>query len=183
MSDKLLNSDTTNGSVSSLFSEEDVATLISLWEQNVSVKDIANALSRRYTNVRNKIRDLQLKGLIKIRPIGNKVSEDFIQGLSGEYQLPIHIVAHLCTLFRGGQQRVMAGARQACEAWVSQSGNCYYLRERIKLTPDDELSGVVVLYNGDELILVSKAVSQTRSSLTHHTFVSMCKVVSENFAT
>ena len=165
------------------FTEQDVARLIQLWNANLSAKDIALEMGRSFHNIRNKIKSLQKKGEIAPRSNSNKVDDTFVEITAAAHQLPIEIVRHFTTLFTGGQERVIAGTQQCCEAYTRQNGYCYYLTDRVKLTMDVSPSGVVPTqgHNG-ELILVCHAIANTRKTMSHDGFINLCKAIATTFA-
>lgn len=165
------------------FSDKDIETLISLWNDNLTVKEIAIAMERPFNNVRNKIKALQDKGAITPRAKSNELDRDSVAQLAGAYQLPIDTVAYLAGLFSGGATRILANLQQACEAYINQNGYCYYLHGRVKLTMDDSPSGAFAMHGPEgTMILVCNAVANTRKTMTHEGFVGLCKLVAQRFA-
>lgn len=170
-------------SESGVYSDEDIARIIALWEEGIAVKDIALELGRKLESVRNKVRSLQKKGLIEIRNNVMGLPEHFVEHTAGAYGLPIEWVEHFKTLFVGGQEKLIAGINGCCEAWIAQNGRCLYLSDRIVLTPDSEPSGAVAMYDDTgRVVLVCKAIAHTRNTLSHNVFISVCRQIAENFA-
>lgn len=165
-----------------LFSESDTATLVEMWNAQHTVREIATAMGREFNNVRNKVAYLQKRGVIAPRANGNRLPEEFIEQTAGQYNLPIDLVAYFASLFGKGAQRIMAGTQEACEAWVAQGGECYYLRGRVRLTADESPSGVVPMYLSDgRMFLMCRAVASVRQSMSHGGFVSMCRHIAKVF--
>nr|DAE86782.1 MAG TPA: Interferon-inducible and double-stranded-dependent eIF-2kinase dna binding protein, helix [Caudoviricetes sp.] len=168
--------------MSNKFTEQDVAQLVQLWNANLTARDIAAQMERPFHNIRNKIKSLQRQGVISPRSKTNVVDDTFISITAGTYQLPIELVEYFTTLFSGGQERVIAGTQQCCEAYQAQGGYCYYLRGQVKLTTDNSPSGVVPMQGpGGGLILVCNAIAGTRKTMSHEGFIALCKVIAQNF--
>lgn len=165
-----------------VFSEEDMANIISLWNENRTVKDIAQFIDRPFVSVRNKVASMQKKGLIAPRSQSNKLPEQFVEQTAGVHQLPTDLVAHFATLFSGGADRIIEGVNKACETYREQNGSCFYLKNLVRLTQDSSPSGVVPMYmEGGELILVCRSVAVLRSTMGHKSFVNMCKYIAKQF--
>lgn len=165
-----------------VFSEEDVTHLINLWNECIPVKDIALDMGRPFNNIRNKIKDLQKKGLIKPRDTSNSIPDEVIETYAGMYSIPLDTVNSMVTLFSGDKDLVIANLHAACEAYSKQNGFCYYLKDMVKLTFIGEPSDAVPARGADgELVLISKAVAHTRNTMSHSTFVNMCKYIASKF--
>lgn len=165
-----------------VFSDEDIANIISLWNENRTVKDIAQFIDRPFVSVRNKIAAMQKKGLIAPRSQSNKLPEQFVEQTAGVHQLPTDLVQYFTTLFSGGADRIIEGVNKACEAYRHQNGSCFYLKNLVRLTQDNSPSGVVPMYmEGGELILVCRSVAVLRSTMGHKSFVNMCKYIAKQF--
>lgn len=165
------------------FTDQDIETLISLWNDNLTVKEIAIAMERPFNNVRNKVKALQDKGVIASRAKSNELDSDSVAQLAGAYQLPVDVVEYLASLFSGGATRILANLQQACDAYIKQNGYCYYLHGRVKLTMDDSPSGAFAMHGPEgTMILVCNAVANTRKTMTHEGFVGLCKLVAQRFA-
>lgn len=164
------------------FTEEDIQTLQQLWSDNLTAKEIAMQMERPYLNVRNKIRDLQKKGALKKREKSNAMPDMFVETTAGVYGLPVDLVQHFTTLFSGGQDRVISGVNQCCMAYLDQNGYCYYLKDRVKLTPDESPSGLTPLQGANgELVLTCRAIAHTRSTMSHNAFINLCKAIASEF--
>lgn len=182
MAEKKLGADEAQTKRAESYTEADVEAIVSFWHEGLTAKDIAIALDRKYVSVRNKIRQLQKKGVIKTRTNSNTLPDGFVEHTAAAFGLPVELVSHFCTLFSGGQDRIIAGVSDCCIAWAEQQGKCYYLGDHVRLTMDDSPSGVVVMYGqNNRPVLVCKAISHTRNTMGHDTFVSMCRVVAERF--
>lgn len=163
------------------FSEDDIAILIELWEQGQTVKAIATYMERSYNNVRNKVASLQKKGVLRSRD--TKLPDNFIQITAGTFSLPIDVVQYLSSQVRGNADQVISGTHMLCAAYAQQKGECFYLKGRVKLTMDNTPSGVEVVDLDGQPVLVCKAVAGMRMSLSHNTFINICKFIADNVET
>ena len=157
------------------YTPEEEAELIAYWNDHATVREIANQMNRSFNNVRNKVAQLQKKGIIRARDAKSKLPDQFVEMTAGVYQLPIDTVAHFITLFSGSADKVIAQVNRACQAYVEQGGWCYYLRDKIKLTMDGSPSGVVVSEVDGNMVLICRAVAGMRMSMSHNAFVGVCK--------
>lgn len=164
------------------FSRDDEAILINLWTDGATVKDIALAMGRTHTNIRNKVKALQDKGLIQPRERSNKVSEKQVQHLAGAFGIEPAWVEYFIKHFSGGADKIIAGVTECCMALTDQQGYCYYLSDRVKLSFDDSPSAAVPMYgHQNRVILVCKAIAHTRNTMSHEGFVNVCKYIAEKF--
>nr|DAR25200.1 MAG TPA: MarR family [Caudoviricetes sp.] len=164
------------------FTPAAVEQLIEMWNQNFTAKDIALAMDRPFHNIRNKIKALQKAGKIAPRSNSNNIDTTFIEITAGAYGLPVDTVAYFTTLFTGGKERIIASTQQCCEAYVAQKGYCYYLSPQVKLTMDDSPSGIVPMQGHENnLILTCKAIANTRKTMSHASFINLCKAIAKNF--
>lgn len=167
---------------SNRYTDEAIASLVAYWNADYTVREIAERMGRTYNSVRNKVASLQKRGLISPRDNRNTLPVGFIEQTAGEYNLPIETVAFFVGLFGKGARHIVAGVKDACEAWVAQNGECYYLRGRVRLSRDTSPSGIVPMYLADgQLILVCRAVASVRKTMSHGGFVSMCKHIANAF--
>lgn len=166
----------------SIFSEEDVQQLIALWEADTTVRDIALAMGRPYNNIRNKVAQLQKKGLILPRDSRNQLPDNYIETTAGAYGVPIETVRAFTKMFSNGARKIMDGTEDALKAYQNQSGECFYLKGMVKLTFDETPSGAVPMYTRDgSMILVCKAVAGMRMSMSHEAFIGVCKHIANGF--
>lgn len=166
----------------SIFSKADIQQLIDLWEANTTVRDIALAMGRPYNNIRNKVAQLQKKGVIMPRDSRNQLPDNYIETTAGAYGVPIEVVRAFTKMFSNGTRKIMDGTEDALKAYQNQSGECFYLKGMVKLTFDETPSGVVPMYTRDgSMILVCKAVSGMRMSMSHEAFIGVCKHIANRF--
>ena len=165
-----------------IFSKADIQQLIDLWEANTTVRDIALAMGRPYNNIRNKVAQLQKNGVIMPRDSHNQLPDNYIETTAGTYGVPLEVVRAFTKMFSNGAHKIMDGTEDALKAYQNQSGECFYLKGMVKLTFDETPSGVVPMYTRDgSLILVCKAVSGMRMSMSHEAFISVCKHIANRF--
>ena len=165
-----------------IFSKADIQQLIDLWEANTTVRDIALAMGRPYNNIRNKVAQLQKKGVIMPRDSRNQLPDNYIETTAGTYGVPIEVVRAFTKMFSNGAHKIMDGTEDALKAYQNQSGECFYLKGMVKLTFDETPSGVVPMYTRDgSMILVCKAVSGMRMSMSHEAFIGVCKHIANRF--
>lgn len=166
----------------SIFSKADIQQLIDLWEADTTVRDIALAMGRPYNNIRNKVAQLQKKGVIMPRDSRNQLPDNYIETTAGTYGVPIEVVRAFTKMFSNGAHKIMDGTEDALKAYQNQSGECFYLKGMVKLTFDETPSGVVPMYTRDgSMILVCKAVSGMRMSMSHEAFIGVCKHIANRF--
>lgn len=166
----------------SIFSKADIQQLIDLWEANTIVRDIALAMGRPYNNIRNKVAQLQKNGVIMSRDSRNQLPDNYIETTAGAYGVPIEVVRAFTKMFSNGARKIMDGTEDALKAYQNQSGECFYLKGMVKLTFDETPSGVVPMYTRDgSMILVCKAVSGMRMSMSHEAFIGVCKHIVNRF--
>ncbi len=164
------------------FTSADEAQLIALWNDNLTVKEIALAMERPYNNIRNKVAALQKKGKIDVRSTKIELPANFVEVTAGAHGLPVELVSFMATLFGGTTDNIISGLELACTAYTNQQGQCYYLKDRIKLSPDNSLTGITLSTGeNNEMVLISKAVAMTRNKMSHNTFVALCKDIAHNF--
>lgn len=156
------------------FSKDEEQQLIAYWNDLATVREIANQLNRPFNSVRNKVAQMQKKGLIRARDPKSKLPDNYIETTAGAYELPVDVVAYFVSRFGGTADKVMAQTVSACEAYVQQDGWCYYLQKKIKLTMDDSPSGVTFADVNGAMVLICKAVAGMRMSMSHKTFVDVC---------
>ena len=165
-----------------IFSKADIQQLIDLWEANTTVRDIALAMGRPYNNIRNKVAQLQKKGVIMPRDSRNQLPDNYIETTAGTYGVPLEVVRAFTKMFSNGAHKIMDGTEDALKAYQNQSGECFYLKGMVKLTFDETPSGVVPMYTRDgSMILVCKAVSGMRMSMSHEAFIGVCKHIANRF--
>lgn len=165
-----------------IFSKDDIQQLIDLWEANTTVRDIALAMGRPYNNIRNKVAQLQKNGVIMPRDSRNQLPDNYIETTAGTYGVPIEVVRAFTKMFSNGAHKIMDGTEDALKAYQNQSGECFYLKGMVKLTFDETPSGVVPMYTRDgSMILVCKAVSGMRMSMSHEAFIGVCKHIANRF--
>jgi len=165
-----------------IFSKADIQQLIDLWEANTTVRDIALAMGRPYNNIRNKVAQLQKNGVIMPRDSRNQLPDNYIETTAGTYGVPIEVVRAFTKMFSNGAHKIMDGTEDALKAYQNQSGECFYLKGMVKLTFDETPSGVVPMYTRDgSMILVCKAVSGMRMSMSHEAFIGVCKHIANRF--
>ena len=165
-----------------IFSKADIQQLIDLWEADTTVRDIALAMGRPYNNIRNKVAQLQKKGVIMPRDSRNQLPDNYIETTAGTYGVPIEVVRAFTKMFSNGAHKIMDGTEDALKAYQNQSGECFYLKGMVKLTFDETPSGVVPMYTRDgSMILVCKAVSGMRMSMSHEAFIGVCKHIANRF--
>lgn len=166
----------------SIFSKADIQQLIDLWEANTTVRDIALAMGRPYNNIRNKVAQLQKNGVIMPRDSRNQLPDNYIETTAGAYGVPLEVVRAFTKMFSNGAHKIMDGTEDALKAYQNQSGECFYLKGMVKLTFDETPSGVVPMYTRDgSMILVCKAVSGMRMSMSHEAFIGVCKHIANRF--
>ena len=166
----------------SIFSKADIQQLIDLWEADTTVRDIALAMGRPYNNIRNKVAQLQKNGVIMPRDSRNQLPDNYIETTAGTYGVPIEVVRAFTKMFSNGAHKIMDGTEDALKAYQNQSGECFYLKGMVKLTFDETPSGVVPMYTRDgSMILVCKAVSGMRMSMSHEAFIGVCKHIANRF--
>ena len=165
-----------------IFSKADIQQLIDLWEADTTVRDIALAMGRPYNNIRNKVAQLQKNGVIMPRDSRNQLPDNYIETTAGTYGVPIEVVRAFTKMFSNGAHKIMDGTEDALKAYQNQSGECFYLKGMVKLTFDETPSGVVPMYTRDgSMILVCKAVSGMRMSMSHEAFIGVCKHIANRF--
>ena len=165
-----------------IFSKADIQQLIDLWEANTTVRDIALAMGRPYNNIRNKVAQLQKNGVIMPRDSRNQLPDNYIETTAGAYGVPLEVVRAFTKMFSNGAHKIMDGTEDALKAYQNQSGECFYLKGMVKLTFDETPSGVVPMYTRDgSMILVCKAVSGMRMSMSHEAFIGVCKHIANRF--
>ena len=165
-----------------IFSKADIQQLIDLWEADTTVRDIALAMGRPYNNIRNKVAQLQKKGVIMPRDSRNQLPDNYIETTAGTYGVPLEVVRAFTKMFSNGAHKIMDGTEDALKAYQNQSGECFYLKGMVKLTFDETPSGVVPMYTRDgSMILVCKAVSGMRMSMSHEAFIGVCKHIANRF--
>ena len=165
-----------------IFSKADIQQLIDLWEANTTVRDIALAMGRPYNNIRNKVAQLQKNGVIMPRDSRNQLPDNYIETTAGTYGVPLEVVRAFTKMFSNGARKIMDGTEDALKAYQNQSGECFYLKGMVKLTFDETPSGVVPMYTRDgSMILVCKAVSGMRMSMSHEAFIGVCKHIANRF--
>lgn len=165
-----------------IFSKADIQQLIDLWEANTTVRDIALAMGRPYNNIRNKVAQLQKNGVIMPRDSRNQLPDNYIETTAGTYGVPLEVVRAFTKMFSNGAHKIMDGTEDALKAYQNQSGECFYLKGMVKLTFDETPSGVVPMYTRDgSMILVCKAVSGMRMSMSHEAFIGVCKHIANRF--
>ena len=165
-----------------IFSKADIQQLIDLWEANTTVRDIALAMGRLYNNIRNKVAQLQKNGVIMPRDSRNQLPDNYIETTAGTYGVPLEVVRAFTKMFSNGAHKIMDGTEDALKAYQNQSGECFYLKGMVKLTFDETPSGVVPMYTRDgSMILVCKAVSGMRMSMSHEAFIGVCKHIANRF--
>ena len=165
-----------------IFSKADIQRLIDLWEADTTVRDIALAMGRPYNNIRNKVAQLQKNGVIMPRDSRNQLPDNYIETTAGTYGVPIEVVRAFTKMFSNGAHKIMDGTEDALKAYQNQSGECFYLKGMVKLTFDETPSGVVPMYTRDgSMILVCKAVSGMRMSMSHEAFIGVCKHIANRF--
>lgn len=166
----------------SIFSKADIQQLIDLWEADTTVRDIALAMGRPYNNIRNKVAQLQKKGVIMPRDSRNQLPDNYIETTAGAYGVPIEVVRAFTKMFSNGARKIIDGTEDALKAYQNQSGECFYLKGMVKLTFDETPSGAVPMYTRDgSMILVCKAVSGMRMSMSHEAFIGVCKHIANRF--
>ena len=166
----------------SIFSKADIQQLIDLWEADTTVRDIALAMGRPYNNIRNKVAQLQKNGVIMPRDSRNQLPDNYIETTAGAYGVPLEVVRAFTKMFSNGAHKIMDGTEDALKAYQNQSGECFYLKGMVKLTFDETPSGVVPMYTRDgSMILVCKAVSGMRMSMSHEAFIGVCKHIANRF--
>ena len=166
----------------SIFSKADIQQLIDLWEADTTARDIALAMGRPYNNIRNKVAQLQKKRVILPRDSRNQLPDNYIETTAGAYGVPIEVVRAFTKMFSNGARKIMDGTEDALKAYQNQSGECFYLKGMVKLTFDETPSGVVPMYTRDgSMILVCKAVSGMRMSMSHEAFIGVCKHIANRF--
>lgn len=163
------------------YSDDELDRLVHLWKLGRPSKEIAQQLNRAHTSVRNKVKALQKKGVIAPRERANKLPDGFVEHLAGAYKLSVDTVQYFTTLFGGGQGNIVQGTTSSCIAWSAQGGKCFYLGERVPLSLDSSPSGVEPVLNNGEMVLVCRAVAAIRRSVSHDSFVGMCKLIAERF--
>lgn len=165
-----------------IFSKADIQQLIDLWEADTTVRDIALAMGRPYNNIRNKVAQLQKNGVIMPRDSRNQLPDNYIETTAGTYGVPLEVVRAFTKMFSNGAHKIMDGTEDALKAYQNQSGECFYLKGMVKLTFDETPSGVVPMYTRDgSMILVCKAVSGMRMSMSHEAFIGVCKHIANRF--
>ena len=165
-----------------IFSKADIQQLIDLWEADTTVRDIALAMGRPYNNIRNKVAQLQKNGVIMPRDSRNQLPDNYIETTAGAYGVPLEVVRAFTKMFSNGARKIMDGTEDALKAYQNQSGECFYLKGMVKLTFDETPSGVVPMYTRDgSMILVCKAVSGMRMSMSHEAFIGVCKHIANRF--
>ena len=165
-----------------IFSKADIQQLIDLWEADTTVRDIALAMGRPYNNIRNKVAQLQKNGVIMPRDSRNQLPDNYIETTAGAYGVPLEVVRAFTKMFSNGAHKIMDGTEDALKAYQNQSGECFYLKGMVKLTFDETPSGVVPMYTRDgSMILVCKAVSGMRMSMSHEAFIGVCKHIANRF--
>lgn len=166
-----------------IFTDEDTAQLMDYWNGGLTAREIAVAMDRPYNNIRNKIKQLQQKELIAPRDNKIQLPDNFIEITAGVHNLPVDIVEHFRHLFGGTTDKIVTGVEQACVAYTAQQGKCFYLGDMSVLTPDNSPSGIMVSTGPQgELVLVCRAISSLKNSLSHATFVAVCKKVANAFS-
>lgn len=166
----------------SIFSKADIQQLIDLWEADTTVRDIALAMGRQYNNIRNKVAQLQKNGVIMPRDSRNQLPDNYIETTAGAYGVPIEVVRAFTKMFSNGARKIIDGTEDALKAYQNQSGECFYLKGMVKLTFDETPSGAVPMYTRDgSMILVCKAVSGMRMSMSHEAFIGVCKHIANRF--
>lgn len=166
----------------SIFSKADIQQLIDLWEADTTVRDIALAMGRPYNNIRNKVAQLQKNGVIMPRDSRNQLPDNYIETTAGAYGVPIEVVRAFTKMFSNGARKIIDGTEDALKAYQNQSGECFYLKGMVKLTFDETPSGAVPMYTRDgSMILVCKAVSGMRMSMSHEAFIGVCKHIANRF--
>lgn len=165
-----------------IFSKADIQQLIDLWEADTTVRDIALAMGRPYNNIRNKVAQLQKNGVIMPRDSRNQLPDNYIETTAGAYGVPIEVVRAFTKMFSNGARKIIDGTEDALKAYQNQSGECFYLKGMVKLTFDETPSGAVPMYTRDgSMILVCKAVSGMRMSMSHEAFIGVCKHIANRF--
>lgn len=189
------------------YRQEDVAQLISLWNSGATTTDIATALQRGVTSIRNKIRALQKSGVLGIRardtsttipaatehapPTAPAVAHihdytTLITLTQGAYDLPDGYVEYFMgEIIRMMGEEVLANRElfsdmvtECCTAWYTQSAECYYLGQACSMTIAPSPTQAVLMTGADgELVFVSRAIARMRGTLAHSTFVRICGVV------
>lgn len=162
------------------FTKEDVTTLIALWSRGHTVREIAERMGRSYNNVRNKVAALQKKGEIKPRDPKNKLPDGYIQGTAARFMIPVDVVQYLSSFFGGSAADMMKNIDEAAARYKAQKGQCAYLGERVTMTMDTTPSGLVVI-PGEPMMLCSRAVAGMRMSMSHESFVGVCRAIALRF--
>lgn len=166
------------------FTEDDTARLVELYNSGATFRDIALTMGRPFLNIRNKVHALQRKGVLAKRTHTHNLPENYIEHTAGANGLPISVVEWFAKQFSGPQGKRIAGIQGCCIAWERQNGKCYYLKDKISLVAEDTPNGAVPMYGANgEIILVCKAISHTRNTMSHGAFVKLCHWVSQNFDT
>ena len=139
-------------------------------------------MGRPYNNIRNKVAQLQKNGVIMPRDSRNQLPDNYIETTAGAYGVPLKVVRAFTKMFSNGAHKIMDGTEDALKAYQNQSGECFYLKGMVKLTFDETPSGVVPMYTRDgSMILVCKAVSGMRMSMSHEAFIGVCKHIANRF--
>lgn len=162
------------------FTKGDVTTLIALWSRGHTVREIAERMGRSYNNVRNKVAALQKKGEIKPRDPKNKLPDGYIQGTAARFMIPVDVVQYLSSFFGGSAADMMKNIDEAAARYKAQKGQCAYLGERVTMTMDTTPSGLVVI-PGEPMMLCCRAVAGMRMSMSHESFVGVCRAIALRF--
>lgn len=162
------------------FTKEDVTTLIALWNRGHTVREIADRMWRSYNNVRNKVAALQKKGEIRPRDVKNKLPSGYIEGTAARFMIPVDVVQYLSSFFGGSAADIMRNVDEAAARYKAQKGQCAYLGERVTMTMDNTPSGLVVI-PGEPMMLCCRAVAGMRMSMSHESFVGVCRAVALRF--
>lgn len=144
------------------------------------MREIADKMGRSYNNVRNKVAALQKKGEIKPRDVKNKLPVGYIQETAARFMLPVEVVHYLSTFFGGSAADMMININEAAARYKAQKGQCAYLGERVMMTMDTTPSGLVVI-PGEPMMLCCRAVAGMRMTMSHESFIGVCRAIALRF--
>lgn len=165
-----------------IFSEADIAQLVELFSQGVTITTIAKTMERPLNNIRNKIRALQAKGKLPKRATTTTLSSEFITNTAQTYNVPIELVKTLAQQVDGPRKQRQQLVVLGCEAWLGQAGRCYYA-PHISLTTDiSPATATLMLGQNDAVVLVCRAIAIMRNKMSHKGFVRLCQTVARSHA-